>query len=126
MPLPDGHGEIVSFYFPASLSATTQVNNHVLLFTDHFSSRCIAIYAMTVNSLTAPGVANIPMYSCIFSCGCLLGLISIDGLHVCPELSCELYRLVGAQMVVASSFRALFNGGTDRVNHSMAQILCAL
>ena len=122
LPLPNGPGEVVSVDFFEPLPTTAQGNQHIPLFTDRFSRRA-SMHATTAAEFTAAGVAHVLVDKYIPTWGCPQKLLSDNGLQFCSELSHEVYRLLGVKKLATSSFHAMCNGGTERVNHTLAQML---
>ena len=46
-----------------------------------------------------------------------------NGLQFCSKLSQAVYRLLGVRKLATSSYHPNGNGGVERVNHTMAQML---
>ncbi|CAB1115322.1 unnamed protein product [Ectocarpus sp. CCAP 1310/34] len=83
---------------------------YILLFTDHFSRRA-DMFAVTAAEFTAKGTAHMFVNQYMTKWGCPTTLFSDNGLHFCSKLSMAIYDT---------------NGGTERVNHTMAQMLAVV
>lgn len=82
------------------------------------------MYAASAADLAAAGTADVLMYRSIPNFGCPTKILSDNGTQVCSDLSREVYKLMGIHKFVSpSSFHPERNGGTERVNHSMAKML---
>ena len=125
MPLPNGPGEVVSVDFFGPLPITAQGNQHILLFTDRFSRRAV-MHPTTAAEFTAAGVAHVLVDKYIPTWGCPRKLLSDNGKQFCSELTREVCRLLGVKKLATSSFHAMCNGGTERVNHTLAQMLSSV
>ena len=81
MPLPSGPGQILSVDYFGPLPITRNGKKHILLYTDRFSRRHIAAYAVTQDERTAEGTArifveqNVPLRGCPYT---LLSMTIID------------------------------------------------
>ena len=53
-------------------------------------------------------------------------MLSDNGPHFASKLSAAITRLLGAHRIFTSSYHPSTNGGTERVNHTMAQILATV
>ncbi|CAB1102179.1 unnamed protein product [Ectocarpus sp. CCAP 1310/34] len=58
--------------------------------------------------------------------GCPTTLLSDNGLHFCSKLSVAIYEVMKIKKVTPSSYHPQTNGGTERVNHTMAQMLAVV
>ena len=122
MPLPEGPGIAVSVDYFGSLPVTPRGNTHILLFTDRFSRRA-DMFAVTAPEFTAEGTANILNNRHIPLWGCPRSILSDNGLQFSSKLSYAVYRLLGVPLIATSSHHPNGNGGVERVNHTMAQVL---
>ena len=123
MPLPSGPGQIVSVDYFGPLPITRNGNKHILLYTDRFS-RHIAPYAVTQDERTAEGTARIFMAQYIFLWGCPHALLSDNnGSEFVASLSLAIYKLMRFRKKTTLAFHPKSNGGVERVNHSLAQML---
>ncbi|CAB1118826.1 unnamed protein product [Ectocarpus sp. CCAP 1310/34] len=55
--------------------------------------------------------------------GCPTTFLSDNGLHFYSKLSMAIYEVMKIKKVTTSSYHPQTNGGTERVNHTMAQML---
>ena len=122
IPLPDGPGEAISLDYFGPLPTTSDGNKHILLITDRFSRRA-SMYAVCAAKFTARGTADILVNDYIPKWGCPKSLLTDNGRQFCSELSSALCRLLGIRKLTTSAYHAMGNGGTERVNHTMAQML---
>ena len=122
MPLPQGPGTVVGVDFFGPLPLTAKGNSYILLFTDRFSRRA-DMFAVTAAEFTAKGTANIFVNQYMTKWGCPTTLLSDNGLHFCSKLSMAIYEVMKIKKVTTSSYHPQTNGGTERVNHTMAQML---
>ena len=53
----------------------------------------------------------------------MASLISDNGPQFCSKLSLALYKLLGMRKLATSAYHPNGNGGVERVNHTMAQML---
>ena len=74
-------------------------------------------------SFTTEGTANILVNQNIPLCGCPRTILSDNGLQFCSKLSQAVYQLLGVHKLATSSYHPNCNGGVERVNHTMAQLL---
>ena len=94
----------------------------ILFITDRFSGRA-DVFAVTAAEFTAGGTANtlgnqyIPLWRCPRT------ILSDNGLQFCSKLSQAVYQLLGASKPATSSYHPNGNGGVERVNNTMAQML---
>ena len=112
MPLPEGLGIAISVDFFGPLPVTPRDNTCVLLITDHFSRRA-DMFAVTAAEFTTEGAANILGNQCIPLWGCPRTTSLENGLQFCSKLATNSYNPNG-------------NGGVERVNHTMAQMLAVV
>ena len=122
MPLPSGPGQIISVDYFGPLPITRQGNKHILLYTDRFS-RHIAAYAVTQDERTAEGTARIFVEQYIPLWGCPHTLLSDNGTEFVARLSLAIYKLMKVRKIATTAFHPKSNGGVERVNHSLAQML---
>ena len=122
MPLPEGPGVAVSVDYFGPLPVTPRGNTYILLFTDRFRRRA-DIFPVTAAEFTAEGTANILGNQYILLWGCPRTILSDNGLQFCPEHPQAVYQLLGVHMLASSSYHPNRNGGIERVNHTMAQML---
>ena len=122
MPLPSGPGQIVSVDYFGPLPITRNGNKHILLYTDRFSRR-IAAYAVTQDERTAEGTARIFVEQYIPLWGCPHTLLSDNGSEFVARLSLAIYKLMRIRKIATTAFHPKRNGGVERVNHSLAQML---
>ena len=55
--------------------------------------------------------------------GCPRTIPSDNGLQLCSKISQAVYQLLGVRKLATSSYHPNCNGGVERVNHTMAQVL---
>ncbi|CAB1107752.1 unnamed protein product [Ectocarpus sp. CCAP 1310/34] len=125
MPLPKGPGTVVGVDFFGPLPVTAKGNSYILLFTDRFSRRA-DMFAVTAAEFTARGTAHIFVNQYMTKWGCPTTLLSDNGLHFCSKLSMAIYEVMKIKKVTTSSYHPQTNGGTERVNHTMAQMLAVV
>ena len=97
-------------------------NTYILLITDRFSHRA-DMFAVTAAEFTAEGTANTLVNQCSPLWGCPRTILSDNGLQLCSKLLQAVYHLLGVRKRATSSYHPNGNGGVDRVNHTMAQML---
>ncbi len=122
IPLPSGPGISVSVDYFGPLPTTPRGKAYILLFTDRFSRRA-DMYSVTATEFTAEGTADIFVNRYIPLWGCPVSLLSDNGTQFCSKLSQAVYKLLGVRKVATSSYHPNGNGGVERVNHTMAQML---
>ena len=122
IPLPDGPGEAISLDYFGPLPTTSDGNKYILLITDRFSRRA-SMYAVCAAQFTAVGTADIVVNDYIPKWGCPKSLLSDNGRQFCSELSSAVCRMMGIRKLTTSAYHAMGNGGTERVNRTMAQML---
>ena len=122
MPLPEGPGVAVSVDYFGSLPVTPPASTYILLFTDRFS-RQADMFPVTAAEVTAEGTANILVNQYTPLWGCPRTILSDNGLQFCSKLSQAVYQLLGVRTLATSSYHPNCNGGVERVNHTMAQML---
>ena len=81
------------------------------------------MFAVTAAEFTAEGTANILVNRFIPLWGCPPTLLSDNGLQFCAQLAIAAYRLLGVHKLTTSAYHPSGNGGVERVNHTMAQML---
>ena len=121
MPLPEGPGVAVSVDYFGPLPVTPRGEN-VLLVTDRFS-RWADMFPVTAAQFTAEGTANILVNRYIPLWGCPRTILSDNRLQLCSKLSQGVYKLLGVHKLATSSYHPNCNGGVERVNHTMTQML---
>ena len=122
MSLPKDPGFAVSVEYFGPLPVTPRGNTYILLFTDRFS-RLADMFPVTAAEFTAEGTANILVNQYIPLWGCPRTILSDNGLQFCSKLSQAVYQLLGVHKRATSSYHLNCNGGVERVNHTMAQML---
>ena len=121
-PLPEGPGIAISVDYFGPLPVTPRGNTYILLITDHFSRR-VDMFAVTAAEFTAEGTVNIPVNKYIPVWGCPRTILSDNGLQFCSKLSKAVYQLLGVRKLATSSYYPNGNGGVERVNHTMTQMM---
>eukprot|EP00752_Nemacystus_decipiens_P007106 g6368.t1 len=81
------------------------------------------MYPVSAANFTAKGTADVLVNQYMTKWGCMTTLISDNGYHFCSKLSQAIYKLMRVHKVNTSSYHPQANGGTERVNHTMAQML---
>ena len=81
------------------------------------------MFPVTDAEFTAEGTANTLVNQYIPLWGCPCTTLSDNGLQSCSKLSQAVYQLLGVHKLATSSYHHNCNGGVERVNHIMAQIL---
>ncbi len=81
------------------------------------------MYAVSASEFTAEGTAEILVNKYIPLWGCPVSLLSDNGLQFCAKLSHAVYKKIGMRKILTSSYHPNGNGGVERVNHTMAQML---
>ena len=122
IPLPNSPGVSVSVDYFGPLPTTARGNSYILLFTDRFSRRA-DMFAVTTAEFTAEGTANILVNRYVPLWGCPSTLLSDNGLQFCARLATAVYKLLGIHKLTTSAYNPSGNGGEERVNHTMAQML---
>ena len=102
VPLPHSAGISVSVDYFGPLPTTARGNSYIL---------------------TAEGTANILVNRYIPLWGCPSTLLSDNGPQFCAQLATAVYQLLGIRKLTTSAYHPSGNGGVERVNHTMAQIL---
>ena len=121
-PLPERPGVAVRIDYFGPLPVTPPGNTYILLFTDRFSRRA-DMFPVTDAEFTEEGRANILVNQYIPLWGCPRTILSDNGLQFCAKLSQAVHQLLGVHKLATSSYHPNCNGGIERVNHTMAQIL---
>ena len=121
-PLPNSLGVAVSVDYFGPLPITARRNSYILLFTDRFSRRA-DMFAVTTAEFTAEGTANILVNRSIPLWGCPSTFLSDNGSQFCARLATAVYKLLGIHKLTTSAYHPSGNGGVERVNHTMAQML---
>ncbi|CAB1111666.1 unnamed protein product [Ectocarpus sp. CCAP 1310/34] len=120
-----GPGTVVGVDFFRPLPVTAKGNSYISLFTDRFGRRA-DMFAVTAAEFTARGTAHIFVNQYMTKWGCPTTLLSDNGLHFCSKLSMAIYEVMKIKKVTTSSYHPQTNGGTERVNHTMAQMLAVV
>ena len=81
------------------------------------------MFAVTAAEFTAEGNANILVNRFIPLWGCPSTLLSDNGLQFCAQLATAVYKLLGIHKLTTSAYHPSGNGGVERVNHTVAQML---
>ena len=81
------------------------------------------MFAVTAAEFTAEGTANILVNRFTPLWGCPPTLLSDNGLTFCAQLATAAYKRLGIRKLTTSAYHPLGNGGVERVNHTMAQML---
>ena len=108
--------------FWAILPVTPRGNTYIFLFTDRFSRRA-DMFVVTTAEFTAEGTANILINRYIPLWGCPRNILSDNGLQFCSKLSHVVYELLGVRKIATSSYHASGDGGVERVNSTVPQML---
>ena len=122
IPLPNSPGVAISVDYFGFLPTTAQGNSCILLFMDRFSRRA-DMFAVTTVEFTAEGTANILVNRFIPLWGCPSTLLSDNGPQFCARLATAVYELLWIYKLTTSAYHPSGNGGVERVNRSMAQML---
>ena len=122
IPLPNSPGISVSVDYFGTLPTTARGNDYIPLFTDRFSRRA-DMFAVTAAEFTAEGTANILVNRFIPLWGCPSTLLSDSDLQLCAQLATAVYKLLGVHKLTTSTYHPSGNGGVERVNHTMTQML---
>ena len=123
--LPNSPGVSVSVKYFGPLPTTARGNSYILLFTDRFSRRA-DMFAVTTAEFTAEGTANILVNRYLPLWGCPSTRLSDSGLQFCARLATAVYKLLGIHKLTTSAYHPSGNGGVERVNHTMAQMLAMI
>ena len=81
------------------------------------------MYAGTAAEFTAEGTTDILINMYITLWGCPATLLSDNEFQFCSKLSQAVYGRLKVRKIATRSFHPNGNGGTERVNHTMAQML---
>ena len=122
MPLPEGPGIAVSLDYFAPLQVRPRGNTYILLFTDRFSLRA-NMAPVTAAEFTAEGTTNILVNQYIPLWGFPRTILSDNELQFYSKLSQVVYQLFRVHKLATSACHPNCNGGIERVNHTMAQML---
>ena len=123
MPIPEGPEVAVSVDYFGPLPVTPRGNTYILLFTDRFSRR-VDMFPVTAAEFIPEDTANILVNQYIPLWGwCPRTILSDNGLQFFSKLSQAVYQLLGVHKLATSSYHPSCNGGVERVNHTMAQML---
>ena len=122
IPLVNSPGISVSVDYFGPLPITARGNSYILLFTDRFSRRA-DMFAVTAAEFTAEGTTDILVNRFIPFWGCPSTLLSDDVLQFCAQLATAVCKLLGIHKLTTNAYHPSGNGGVERVNHTMAQML---
>ena len=122
MPLPEGPDVAVSVDYFGPLQVTPRGNNYILLFTDRFSRRA-DMFPATAAEFTTEDTGNILVNQYIPLWGCPRTILSDNRLQFGSKRSQAVYQLLGVYKLATSSYHPNCNGGVERINHTMAQML---
>eukprot|EP00752_Nemacystus_decipiens_P004782 g4353.t1 len=122
LPLPNSPGVLVSYDYFGPLPLTPRGNRYILLFTDRFSRRA-DMFPVTQAQFTAEGTADILVHQYIPLWGCPVSLLSDNAKHFSSKLPDAIHKRLGINEVHTSAYHPESNGGTERANHTMAQML---
>ena len=81
------------------------------------------MHAATAAEFAAKGTANILVSRYIPLRGCSSAVLSDNGPQFCAQLATAIYKLFGMHKLTTSAYHPSGNGGVERVNHTMAQML---
>ena len=81
------------------------------------------MYAVTVAEFKAEGTANILINRYTPLWRCPRSILSDNGLQFCSKLSQAVYKLLSVRKIATCSYHPNGNGGVERVNHTMPQML---
>ena len=79
------------------------------------------MYTVSAAEFTAEGTSDILVNKYIPLWGCPASFLSENGLQFCSKLSLAVYKLLGVRKIATIAYHG--NGGVERVNHTMAQML---
>ena len=122
IPLPNTRGVSVSVNYFGSLPNTARGNFYIILFTDRLSRR-VDMFDVTAAEFTAEDTVNILDNRYIPLWGCPSTLLSDNRHQFCAQLATAVYKLLGAHKLTTSTYHPSENGGVERVNQPMAQML---
>ena len=125
MPMPRGPGIAISVEYSGPLSVTSRGNICILVATDRFSRRadmCGIIAAEFAAEVTTNILVNklIPLF------GCPRTILSYNGVKFCAKLSQDVFQSLSVHKLATISCHPYDNGGVERVNHTMAQMLAVV
>eukprot|EP00904_Undaria_pinnatifida_P010283 jgi/Undpi1/6385/HiC_scaffold_20.g08866.m1 len=86
-------------------------------------SRRADMFAVSAENFTAAGTADILLNEYIPLWGCPVTLLSDNGQQFTSKLATIVYDRVGIRKVNTSAYHPCTNGGVERVNHVLAQML---
>ena len=84
------------------------------------------MFVVTAAEFTAEGTANILVNRYIPLWGCPSILLSDNGPQFCAQLATAVYKLLGIHKLTTSVYHPSGNGGVERVNYTMTQMLAIL
>ena len=84
------------------------------------------MFAVSPAQFTAEGTADILVHKYIPLWGCPVYLLSDNAKHFCSKLSAAIHKRLGINKLNTSAYHPESNGGTERVNHTMAQMLAVV
>ena len=113
MPLPEGPGIAISVDYFGPLPVTPQGG---------FSRRA-DMFAAIAAEFAAEGTAIILVNKYIPQWGCPRTILSDNGLQFFSKLSQAVYDFLRVRKLATSSYHSNGNGGVERVNHTVAQML---
>ena len=122
IPLPNSPSSAISVDYFGPLPITARGNSYILPFTDRFSRRA-DVFAITAAEFIAEGTANIFVNHFIPLWGCPSTVLSDNGSQLWAQLATAVYKLLGVHKLTTSAYHPSANGGVERVNHTMAQVL---
>ena len=96
-----------------------------MLIAHRFSHRA-DVFPVTAAEFTAEGMANILVNKYIPLWGCPRTILSDNGLQFCSKLSQAVFQLFGVRNLATSSYQPNGNGGVERMNHTMAEMLAMI
>ena len=114
-PIPNGPGINVSIDYFGPLPLTPRGNVHIVLLTDRFS-RLADMFAVSAENFTAAGTADLLW-------GCPVTILSDNGQQFTSKRATTVYDRVGIRKANTSAYHPCTNGGVERVNHVLAQML---
>ena len=120
--LPSGPGVAISIDYFGPLPTTSRGNSYIVFLIDRFSRRA-NMYAVTDAEFTAEGTADILVNKYITVWGCPTSILSDNGEQFCSKLSAAVYELLKVRKIATSAYHPRGNGGVERVNHTLAQML---
>ena len=81
------------------------------------------MYAVTDAELTAERTAYVLVNKHMPVWSCPLSILSDNGVQFCSKLSVAILKLLRVRKIATSAYHPSGNGGVERVNHTMAQML---